>query len=433
MFNDKISIITLGCSKNIVDSEVLLAQLKANKINAKHDLLKNKTDIVLINTCGFINDAKEESITTILKFAEAKKKGLIKKLIVFGCLVQRYKDELKSEIPEVDDFFGVNDLPFIIKKLNANYRNNLIGERELATPSHFAYLKISEGCNRKCSFCAIPLIRGKYISKPVENIVDEAKLLAAKGVKELILIAQDLTYYGIDLYGKQRLSYLLEKLSEIDKIKWLRLQYAYPANFPPDVIDVIKNNNKVCKYLDIPFQHINDNILKSMQRGINKKQTLELLDKIKSKIPDIALRTSLMVGYPTETKKEFNELVEFVEKIKFERLGVFTYSSEENTKSFELKDRVPQNLKQQRFGEIMNLQKEISSELNKNKIGKKIKVLIDKKENGCFVGRTEYDSPEVDNEVIINKNKSKIKTGNFYNVRITGASDYDLFGELDKK
>ncbi|MDD5571372.1 MAG: 30S ribosomal protein S12 methylthiotransferase RimO [Bacteroidales bacterium] len=428
--NDKISIITLGCSKNLVDSEVLLAQIKANKINASHDFLKNKTDIVIINTCGFINDAKEESINTILKFTDAKRKGLIKKVIVFGCLVQRYKDELKKEIPGVDAFFGVDDLYYIIKNLKADYNKNLCGERELATPSHYAYLKISEGCNRKCSFCAIPLIRGKYISKPIENIVYEAKLLAAKGVKELILIAQDLTFYGMDLYGKQKLSYLLEKLSEIDKIKWLRLQYAYPAGFPHDVLDVIKNNDKVCKYLDIPFQHINDNILKSMQRGITKKQSLELIDKIRNKVPGIALRTSLMVGYPTETKKEFDELMEFVEKTKFERLGVFTYSSEEKTKSYELKDAVLQKAKQQRFGELMELQRKISLRLNKNKTGKTIKVLIDKKEGNHYIGRTEYDSPEVDNEVVINKNKSKIKIGNLYTVKITGASDYDLYASI---
>ena len=429
---NKISIVTLGCSKNIVDSEVLLAQLKANKIEAKHDITNIKTDIVLINTCGFINDAKEESINTILQFIEAKKRGLIKKVIVFGCLSERYKDDLKNEIPEVDEYFGVGELSKILNSVNVDYKKEIIGERELSTPSHYAYLKISEGCNRKCSFCAIPLIRGIHVSKPINEIIKETKLLAQKGVKEIIVIAQDTTYYGLDIYKKRELAKLLNKISEIDGIEWIRLQYAYPADFPVDVLDVIKSNSKICKYLDIPFQHISDVVLKSMQRSINKKKTLDLIDKIRSKIPDVSLRTSLIVGYPNETEKEFNELTDFVSEIKFDRLGVFTYSNEENTKAFKLEDVISEEVKQERADELMAIQQDISSELNKNKIGRNLKILIDRREGEYYIGRTEFDSPEVDNEVLIKSKSKKVQIGSFVNVKITDSNEYDLIGELTK-
>jgi len=426
----KINVITLGCSKNLVDSEVLLKQLDKNKFIVSHDSEKLEHDIVIINTCGFINDAKQESIETILQAVKNKKQGRIKKVLVTGCLSARYHDELKKEIPEVDAYFGVNDLKEILNYLDADYKKELIGERHLTTPSHYAYLKIAEGCDRKCSFCAIPLIRGKHISKPVKDIVKEATLLANKGAKELILIAQDLTYYGIDIYKKRKLAELLEKLSDIKNVEWIRLQYAYPAAFPMDVLKVMRERKNICNYLDIPFQHISDRLLKSMNRAIDKKGTLKLIEKIKKEVPGIALRTSLIVGYPGETEKDFKELMNFVNDVKFDRLGVFTYSHEESTKAYQLKDNISAKVKQERADALMKLQENISLEKNEALIGKILKVIIDRKENEFFVGRTEYDSPEVDNEVLIKApGKSKI-IGQLKNVKIIDAEPFDLFGEI---
>ena len=426
----KINVITLGCSKNLVDSEVLLKQLDKNKFIVSHDSEKLEHDIVIINTCGFINDAKQESIETILQAVKNKKQGRIKKVLVTGCLSARYHDELKKEIPEVDAYFGVNDLKEILNYLDADYKKELIGERHLTTPSHYAYLKIAEGCDRKCSFCAIPLIRGKHISKPVKDIVKEATLLANKGAKELILIAQDLTYYGIDIYKKRKLAELLEKLSDIKNVEWIRMQYAYPAAFPMDVLKVMRERKNICNYLDIPFQHISDRLLKSMNRAIDKKGTLKLIEKIKKEVPGIALRTSLIVGYPGETEKDFKELMNFVNDVKFDRLGVFTYSHEESTKAYQLKDNISAKVKQERADALMKLQENISLEKNEALIGKTLKVIIDRKENEFFVGRTEFDSPEVDNEVLIKASgKSKI-IGQLKNVKIIDAEPFDLFGEI---
>ena len=424
-----VNVITLGCSKNLVDSEVMMKQLDAANFKVSHDS-SEPHDIVIINTCGFINDAKQESIDTILNVVAAKKAGTVKKVIVTGCLSARYYEELKKEIPEVDAYFGVNDLKKILLSLDADYKKELLGERHLTTPQHYAYLKIAEGCDRKCSFCAIPLIRGKHISKPIKEIINEASLLAEQGVKELVLIAQDLTYYGLDIYKKRKLASLLEKLSDIKNIEWIRLQYAYPAAFPMDVLKVIREHDNICNYLDIPFQHISDKLLKSMNRTIDKKGTLKLIERIKKEVPGIALRTSLIVGYPGETEKDFNELMNFVSDVKFDRLGVFTYSHEESTKAFKLKDNVSAKIKQQRVDALMQLQQDISFEKNKALIGKTLKVSIDRKENDYLVGRTEYDSPEVDNEVLI-KTKAKINLiGQFCNVKITSAEAFDLFGEV---
>lgn len=425
-----INVITLGCPKNLVDSEVLLKQLDANDFSVSHDSPSLKHDIVIINTCGFINDAKQESIDTILEIAEAKRSGLVKKIIVSGCLSARYHEQLGKEIPEVDAFFGVNQLKQISEFLNAGYKKNLLGERLRTTPKHYAYLKIAEGCDRKCSFCAIPFIRGKHVSKPMENIVYEATFLAEKGVKEIILIAQDLTYYGVDVYKKRYLSKLLEKLAAIKGIEWIRLQYAYPASFPLDVLDVMKDHDNICKYLDIPFQHINNRILRSMERGINALSTYKLIETIRMKIPDIALRTSLIAGYPGETDKEFRELLEFVKEIQFERLGVFTYSHEESTKAFQLRDDVSSSTKKKRMEKIMQLQDNISFQKNQQMIGKKIKVLIDRRENDLFVGRTESDSPEIDNEVLIPYSANKKIIGKFVIARIAKAEAYDLSAEI---
>jgi ribosomal protein S12 methylthiotransferase len=424
-----VNVITLGCSKNLVDSEVMLKQLDAANFKVSHDSSESH-DIVIINTCGFINDAKQESIDTILSVVAAKKAGTVKKVIVTGCLSARYYEELKKEIPEVDAYFGVNDLKKLLSSLDADYKKELLGERHLTTPQHYAYLKIAEGCDRKCSFCAIPLIRGKHISKPIKEIINEASILAEQGVKELVLIAQDLTYYGVDIYKKRKLAPLLEKLSDIKNIEWIRLQYAYPAAFPMEVLKVMGEHENICNYLDIPFQHISDKLLKSMNRAIDKKGTLNLIEQIKKEVPGIALRTSLIVGYPGETEKDFKELMNFVSDVKFDRLGVFTYSHEESTKAFKLKDNVSAKVKQQRVEALMQLQQDISFEKNKALIGKTLKVIIDRKENDYFVGRTEYDSPEVDNEVLI---KTKGKTnliGQFCNVKITSAETYDLFGEV---
>lgn len=428
----KINVITLGCSKNLVDSEVLLRQLNYGRFIVSHDSDKLEHDIVIINTCGFINDAKQESIDTILNVVAAKKKGLVKKVIVSGCLSARYFEQLKNEIPEVDAYFGVNDLKGLLGFIGADYRHELIGERKITTPSHYAYLKIAEGCDRNCSFCAIPLIRGKHISKTIEELVTEATFLRDQGVKELILIAQDLTYYGIDIYKKRKLSFLLEHLSLIKGIEWIRLQYAYPAAFPDDVLETIRDHKNICNYLDIPFQHINSRILKSMERGIDKNKTLKLIEKIRSTIPGIALRTSLIIGYPGETQTEFNELLQFVSDVKFDRLGVFRYSHEESTAAHLLKNNISPKVKIQRSEKLMNIQQNISQQKNNSLIGQELKVIIDRREGEYFIGRTEFDSPEVDNEVIVNTPAVPDLVGQFRNISITGAEAYDLIGEIEK-
>ena len=424
----KVNVITLGCSKNLYDSEVLMGQLSANNIEVCHEK-DNSSDIVVVNTCGFIDNAKEESINTILEQAKRKEQGKIRKLFVTGCLSERYKPELAKEIPNVDEYFGTHDLPSLLKVLGANYKHELLGERIPTTPLHFAYLKISEGCDRPCSFCAIPLMRGKHKSKSINQLVKEAKFLAKKGVKELILIAQDLTYYGLDLYKKRELSKLLSQLVKVKGIEWIRLHYAFPTGFPKDVLDVINNEEKICNYIDIPLQHINSDILKSMRRGTTFEKTNKLIDIIRDSVSNIAIRTTLIVGYPGETKNHFNELKKWVATTKFDRLGVFTYSHEENTHAFKLKDDVDQETKQSRLNELMELQSTISYQLNQKKIGKTFKVLIDRKEGQYFVGRTEFDSPEVDNEVFINAANSYLRIGDFSFVKITQADTYDLFGD----
>ncbi len=427
---NKINVVTLGCSKNIYDSEILMGQLKANNIPVEHESKINDSNIVIINTCGFIENAKKESVDTILHYAEVKKKGLIDKLYVTGCLSERYKPDLEKEIPEVDSFFGTKDLPRLLKTLKADYKHELIGERILTTPNHYAFFKISEGCDRPCSFCAIPIMRGKHISVPVENLVKQANSLARNGVKELILIAQDLTYYGLDIYKERKLSELLQKLSDVEGIEWIRLHYAFPAGFPIDVLEVMKERKNICKYLDIPLQHISDRLLKSMRRGTTRQKTVELIETIREKIPEIAIRTTLISGYPDETDKDFDELKEWVEKTKFERLGIFTYSHEENTHAFNLEDNVAEEIKKHRADEIMEIQRNISFELNQKKIGKTFKVLFDRKEGNFFVGRTEHDSPEVDNEVLVDAKKNYVRLGDFSNVKINSAGDFDLFGEV---
>ncbi len=424
----KINIITLGCSKNLVDSEVLMRQLKSD-YSVIHDS-NDDANVIVINTCGFIHDAKEESIDTILSAVQAKKDGKAEKVIVTGCLSERYKEQLAGEIQEVDGFFGVNELPEVLNALDLDYKKELIGERLLTTPKHYAYLKISEGCNRNCSFCAIPLIRGKHISKPKEEIIHEVEFLAKQGVKEVILIAQDLTWYGIDIYNKRELPDLLDKISEVKGIEWIRLHYTYPANFPVGLLKVMRENPKVCSYMDMPLQHISSRILRSMKRGLGGEKTIELVNKIKKAIPDVALRTTLIVGYPGETEEEFEQLMDFVEQTRFERLGVFTYSPEEDTSAFTLKDNVPEEIKEDRRDRLMMMQQEISYELNKEKVGSMINVIIDKKEEDNYIGRTEFDSPEVDNEVIINKSNTPLKVGEFYNVRITDSDFFDLYGEV---
>lgn len=426
---DKVNIITLGCSKNLVDSEVLMHQLRTAGYNVIHNPETVEGGTVIINTCGFINDAKEESIDTILDFAEARKSKDIDQLFVMGCLSQRYQSQLSKEIHEVDQFYGVSDLSKILSDFRADHRKDLLGERAVTTPGHYAYLKISEGCDRTCSFCAIPLIRGKHVSKPIEEIIQEAEFLAARGVKEIMLIAQDLTYYGLDIYKKRALAALLEQIVKVDGIDWIRLHYAYPAGFPEDVIHVMKLNPKICNYLDIPLQHISDPILKSMRRGHTGKQTRELIQKLRSEIPGIAMRTTIIAGYPGETEKEFQELKEFVKEFRFERMGVFTYSHEEDTKAYQLEDDVSDETKQQRADELMELQEKISSELNAEKVGQTFQVIIDRKEGGFWVGRSEFDSPEVDNEILISSD-DRLVPGSFYQVRITSAEAFDLFGEI---
>jgi ribosomal protein S12 methylthiotransferase len=426
----RINVITLGCSKNVYDSEILMGQLKANGKDVIHEAPEERGDIVVINTCGFIDNAKEESIETILRFSEKKEEGAIDKLFVTGCLSERYKPDLEREIPNVDQYFGTRDLPKLLKALGADYKHQLVGERLTTTPMHYAYLKISEGCDRPCSFCAIPLMRGKHRSTPIEDLVSEAKKLAAKGVKELILIAQDLTYYGLDLYGKRNLAELLRELVKVEGIEWIRLHYLFPAGFPEDVLDVIREEPKVCNYIDIPLQHISDSVLKSMKRGTTFERTNRLLGLMREKVPGIAIRTTIIVGYPGETEEDFQILKDWVKAQKFDRLGVFTYSHEENTTAYELVDDVLMETKQLRANEIMELQQEISREINLAKIGNEYKVLIDRKEGDYYIGRTECDSPDVDNEVLIPAADVYLKIGDFVQVRIYDAEEFDLFGEV---
>jgi ribosomal protein S12 methylthiotransferase len=407
-----------------------MGQLKANKFNVTHESEKGEGGIVIINTCGFIDNAKQESIDTILRYAREKKEGKIEQLYVTGCLSERYKPELKKDIPEVDEYFGTRDLIPLLKTLGADYKHELIGERLLTTPSHYAYLKISEGCDRPCSFCAIPIMRGNHISVSIENLITQAKSLAAKGVKELILIAQDLTYYGLDIYGKRNLEVLLNKFCEVDGIEWIRLHYAYPSGFPVEILDVMREQKKICNYLDIPLQHISDNMLRSMRRGISKEKTIQLVKDIRAKVPGIAVRTTLIAGYPGETEKDFDEMKQWVEETRFDRLGIFTYSHEENTHAFTLADNVPKEVKQERAEEIMNIQQKISESLNLEKVGKTLKVLFDRKEGEYFVGRTEHDSPEVDNEVLIDAKTNYVRAGDFTDVEITDAGEFDLFGKV---
>ena len=425
---NKINVITLGCFKNVYDSEVLMGQLVANNMQVEHESEKDDSNIVVINTCGFIDNAKEESINTILEHAERKEAGEIDKLYVTGCLSERYKPDLEREITNVDQYFGTTDLPKLLKVLGADYKHELLGERLTTTPKHYAYLKIAEGCDRPCSFCAIPLMRGKHKSTPIEKLVIEAKNLAKNGVKELILIAQDLTFYGLDIYKKRRLADLLIELSKVEGIEWIRLHYAFPTGFPQDVLDVIRENDKVCNYIDIPLQHINDEILKSMKRGTSHQKTDDLLKAFRQKVPNMAIRTTLIVGYPGETEERFQELRQWVQDTKFDRLGVFIYSHEENTSAHVLDDDISDEVKKARQEEIMDLQTHISWELNQEKIGKTFKVLFDRKEGDYFIGRTEFDSPDVDNEVLVKANETYIRMGDFANVLIEKTDHFDLYG-----
>ncbi|MEN9345375.1 MAG: ribosomal protein methylthiotransferase RimO [Bacteroidota bacterium] len=427
---NKINIVTLGCSKNLVDSEVLLSQLKGNAIEATHESQKNDANIVVINTCGFIDNAKQESIDTILAYVDEKEAGRIDKVYVTGCLSHRYKDELENEIPQVDAFFGTLELPNLLKTLGADYKHELIGERLTTTPTHYAYLKISEGCNRPCAFCAIPLMRGGHVSKPIEQIVLEAENLVKHGTKEIMLIAQESTYYGIDLYGERKLKDLLEALSEVKGLEWIRLHYAYPSQFPEDILPVMASKGNICKYLDIPVQHISDNVLKAMRRGITRRKTYELLNTIKEQVPGISLRTTILVGHPGETEEDFEALKQFIQDFEFDRLGVFTYSHEENTHAYTLEDNIPAEVKQQRAEALMALQEEISFKKNQKKIGQTLKVLFDRKEGEYFVGRTEADSPEVDNEVLVKAQDQFVRIGDFANIVIDSAESFDLFGHL---
>lgn len=429
----KVNVITLGCSKNVYDSEILMGQLRGNQIDVVHESNKvGRDDIIVINTCGFIDNAKQESIDTILQYSDLKAQGKVGKVVVTGCLSERYKPELEAELSNVDAFFGTKDLQNILTNLGADYKYELLGERLLTTPSHFAYFKISEGCNRPCSFCAIPLMRGKHVSKSIEELVKEAKGLVRNGTKEIVVIAQDLTYYGLDLYGKRNLDELLRNLSDVDGLEWIRLQYAYPSGFPMEILDVMNERSNICNYLDMPLQHISDNMLKSMRRGINKQKTIELVDAIRNKVPDIALRTTLICGYPGETEQDFNEMKDWVEETRFDRLGCFTYSHEEKTHAHSLIDDIPEEIKERRVEEIMDVQQSISFEKNQEKIGKTYKVLIDKKEGDYFVGRTEFDSPEVDNEVLLHASTNYASIGTFVEAKIERAEDFDLYGQIVK-
>ncbi|CAM4189482.1 30S ribosomal protein S12 methylthiotransferase RimO [Zobellia roscoffensis] len=423
---NKINVVTLGCSKNVYDSEVLMGQLRANDKEVVHE---EEGNVVVINTCGFIANAKEESVNTILEYVQKKEAGRVDKVFVTGCLSERYKPDLQKEIPNVDEYFGTSELPNLLKALGADYKHELIGERLTTTPKNYAYLKIAEGCDRPCSFCAIPIMRGKHRSTPIEDLVTEAEKLAAKGVKELILIAQDLTYYGLDLYKKRNLAELLQALVKVEGIEWIRLHYAFPTGFPLDVLDVMKEEPKVCNYLDIPLQHISDAILKSMRRGTTQAKTTKLLKEFRAAVPEMTIRTTLIVGYPGETEEDFQTLKNWVADMRFERLGCFTYSHEENTHAYTLEDNVPEDVKQERANEIMELQSQISWELNQQKIGQTFRCIIDRKEGNYFVGRTEFDSPDVDNEVLIDAAKFYLKQGEFVNIKITEAADFDLYGE----
>lgn len=423
---NKINVVTLGCSKNVYDSEILMGQLKASGKEVVHE---EKGNIVVINTCGFIERAKEESINTILDYVQKKEQGKVDKVFVTGCLSERYKPDLEKEIPDVDKYFGTTELPLLLKALGADYKHELIGERLTTTPKSYAYLKVSEGCDRPCSFCAIPLMRGKHKSMPIDDLVIEAKKLAKKGIKELILIAQDVTYYGLDLYQERKLADLLRALVKVEGIEWIRIHYAFPTGFPLDVLEVIKSEPKICKYIDIPLQHIADPILKSMKRGTTKAKTMRLLEDFRKEVPEIAIRTTLIVGYPNETQTDFEQLKDFVKQMRFERLGCFTYSHEENTSAYALEDNISEEVKQQRANEIMEIQSQISWELNQQKIGKTFKCLIDRKEGGYFVGRTQYDSPDVDNEVLIDATKYYVKIGDFALIKIIDATDFDMYGE----
>jgi ribosomal protein S12 methylthiotransferase len=426
---DKVNIITLGCSKNLVDSEVLSGQLAAADVDVRHESKKKDHNIVVINTCGFIDKAKEESVNAILEQVELKKRGKLDKVYVTGCLSERYKQNLEDEIPEVDAFFGTMELPFLLKKFDVDYKAELLGERLLSTPSHYAYLKISEGCNRTCSFCAIPLMRGKHLSRSIESLVSEAKNLVGGGVKEIMLIAQELTYYGLDIYKKRELPRLLRALAEIEGLHWIRLHYAYPSKFPMEIIDVMKERENICNYLDMPLQHASNKMLRAMNRQITREEMEDIIEAIKNKIPGICLRTTLISGFPGETQDDVEELKGFLKKIEFDRVGIFTYSHEENTSAYELEDNITEEVKEQRAREIMEVQQEISYQKNVDKIGRTFKVIIDKKEAGKYLGRTEFDSVEVDNEVIIHS-ENKLHPGDFVNVKITNAFDYDLEGEV---
>ena len=427
---NKVNVVTLGCAKNIFDSEIMMAQLKANAFDVEHESEETDSEIVIINTCGFIDNAKEESINTILAWAREKEKGNVSKLYVTGCLSERYKPELEKDIPEVDAFFGTRDLPRLLKTLKADYKTELVGERLLTTPSHFAYFKIAEGCDRPCSFCAIPLMRGKHVSTPMEQLVKNAKSLAANGTKELVLIAQDLTYYGLDIEKKRSLSELLKRLSDVEGIDWIRLQYAFPSGFPMDLLDVMNERENICKYLDMPLQHGTTKMLQAMKRGITREKTDALIQDIRMKVPDIAIRTTLITGFPGETPADHKELLKWIEQSRFERLGVFTYSHEENTSAFVLNDDVSAKTKKKRADEIMEVQSHISLELNEAKIGKTFKVLVDKMEGDYYIGRTEFDSPEVDNEVVIAKSEGYLRVGDFADIEIVNAEHYDLIGKI---
>ncbi len=423
---NKINVITLGCSKNIYDSEVLMGQLKASGKEVVHE---DEGNIVVINTCGFIDNAKAESVNTILEYTQKKEEGLIDKVFVTGCLSERYKPDLQKEIPNVDQYFGTTELPALLKALGADYKHELLGERLTTTPKNYAYLKIAEGCDRPCSFCAIPLMRGKHVSQTIEKLVQESKNLAVNGVKELILIAQDLTYYGLDIYKKRNLAELLEALVKVEGIEWIRLHYAFPSGFPTDVLEVMKREPKICNYIDIPLQHASDSILKSMKRGTTLQKTTDLMQKFREMVPNIAIRTTLIVGYPGETQEDFEILKKFVQEMKFDRLGCFTYSHEENTTAYQLNNNIPEEVKQARANEVMELQSQISWDLNQEKIGKTFRCVIDRKEGEHFVGRTEFDSPDVDNEVLVNASKFYLKTGDFAMLRITDATEFDLYAE----
>ncbi|MBW3544232.1 MAG: 30S ribosomal protein S12 methylthiotransferase RimO [Bacteroidetes bacterium] len=425
----KVNIVTMGCSKNLVDSEVLLTQLRGNSIDATHEDHNDDANVVVINTCGFIDNAKQESIDTILRYIDAKGEGLVEKVYVTGCLSQRYKDELENEIPEVDAWFGTRELPRLLKTLKADYKHELVGERLLTTHNHYAYLKISEGCDRPCSFCAIPLMRGGHISRPIEELVKEAQHLVKGGTKEILLIAQDSTYYGLDLYKKRNLAELMNRLADVEGLDWIRLHYAFPTGFPLDVLDVMRERPNICNYLDIPLQHGSSDVLKLMRRGTTRQKQEELIHTIRDKVPGIAIRTTFIAGHPGEGEAEFEEMLSFAERMRFERLGVFTYSHEESTHAYSMEDSLPDEVKQQRADELMELQEGISSELNRQKIGQTLKVLIDKKESGFYVGRTEHDSPEVDNEVLIDASKHYLRVGDFANITITEAAEFDLYGE----